>query len=71
MKSLTRDYMKSLNISVSSCNRCFGRGIHELSEIARDFRKSLKFSVSNFMKLLVLNETSFMAIKLFIHTIKK
>ena len=64
------DYMKSLSISVSSCIRCFGKGIHELTEIARDFRKSLKLPVSNFMKSLVLNETCFMAIKLFIHTIK-
>ena len=62
--------MKSLNISVSSCNRCFGQGIHELTEIARDFRKSLKLPASKFMKSLVLNETCFMTIKSFIHTIK-
>ena len=42
--------MKSLNISVSSCNRCFGQGIHELTEIARDLRKSQKLSFSNFIK---------------------
>ena len=51
--------MRSLNISVCSCNRCFSQGIHELTEIARDFRKSL-----------VLDETCFMAIKLSINTIK-
>ena len=35
-------YINSLNISVSSCNRCFGQGIHELTEIVREFRKLLK-----------------------------
>ena len=41
---LARDYMKSLNISESSCNRDrrFGQGIHELTEIVTNFRKSLK-----------------------------
>ena len=55
--------MKSLNISVNSCNRCFGQGIHEITKISRDFRKSLKLPVSNFTKSLVLNETCFMVIK--------
>ena len=40
--------MKSLNISESSFNRCFGQGIHELTEIARDFRKSLKLLAKSY-----------------------
>ena len=44
---VTRDYMKSLNIPASSCNRCFGQEIHELTEIVWDFRKSLKLLIEN------------------------
>ena len=40
--------MKSQNISVSSCNHCLSQGIHEFTEIARDFRKSLKLLAESY-----------------------
>ena len=48
--------MKSLNISVSSCNRFFGQGILELTEISRDFRKSLKLLSESYAVLLNTNQ---------------
>ena len=51
--------MKSLNISVSSCNRCFGQGIHELTEIVRDFRKSLKLLAESYAVFLHANQGIF------------
>ena len=48
--------MKSIKISVSSWNRCFGRGIHELTEISRDFRKSVKILAESYAILLNTNQ---------------
>ena len=48
--------MKSLDISVNSCNRCFSQGIHELTEIVRDFRISLKLLAESYTLLLHANQ---------------
>jgi len=46
--------MKSLNISVSSCNYCFTRGFQEITEILRHFTKALKMFKTFVMMLLMM-----------------